>query len=338
MYMLLDHTKPTANVFQRINKTQRTRLDKRRLDAAYMRIAFVDRDGKNKVIRYKKSCPTIYQNEQIKEYGVLANESFTQREREEVMFRDGLLITMNETLQQYLEASPQFEDFWKKDAEGRVGYCDEILQPLYKIYNPMAKVLDDNINFKTRLKAGNKIDEIKTVEEAHAMMKRLFGAFYKGPSTIEECQNILVDWLDDATDEGIAALLRNELTSDEYIDILIGKAIDIDYISFDQVKDFVVKKAAGGQYVPVKEISSTYPLEERKNQLATFLVSDAGKGLKADLEKKIFPAPVAIQQAPVEVEQEVVAEKVTEQTEEAPAPKRTYKTRKKKRRKKPAAV
>ena len=58
-YVLLEHTKPTAQVYIQISQHQRTRIDQRKHDAPFIQIGFMDRDGKNKMIRLKLNCDEI---------------------------------------------------------------------------------------------------------------------------------------------------------------------------------------------------------------------------------------------------------------------------------------
>ena len=123
-YILLEHTNSSANVYVQVNKDQRVRLLKRPIDHAYGQITFTDRDGKNRTIRYKSQTDEIYQDKQIKELMIPANEKFTQSERDALCFRDGVLITDIPTTQNYLDTSPQHEDFWlpEKDPQGKKGW------------------------------------------------------------------------------------------------------------------------------------------------------------------------------------------------------------------------
>lgn len=281
-YVLLAHTNPTANVFQRISKTQRVRIGRRKLDAAFLKVQYTDKFGMNKIIRFKSSCNEIDQAVQIKEYGIPANEKFTDREMEIRYFRDGVLQTNNVTFQKFLEASPQFDGFWVPDEEGRVGSCDSISQPLYTIYDPEVIIKSENQAFKNRLAAGNKINALE-LQEAQDQIIRLMGVQTKPPASLEECQNILVNYLDEADEEGIAAFMREELNVDEAINLLITKAENAGKLAFEAKQDQVVL-VKNGKEVDVKQISSSLPAAERRRLFAEFLVSDAGNLLKIELQ------------------------------------------------------
>jgi len=109
-YVLLEHTKPTIEAYQRVNQHQRVRLDKRPYDHAYLKQTFTTKDGKSRTARLKLNCNTIWQDEQIKpEVGIPANEPFTQEERDAVKFVNEVLTTNHPMVQEYLESIPQYD-------------------------------------------------------------------------------------------------------------------------------------------------------------------------------------------------------------------------------------
>lgn len=288
IYVLLDHTKPTAPVYLQVNATQRQRLDTRPVDHAFMQLTFTDREGKNRTIRLKHSTNKIYQDEQIKD-GILANEKFTQAEKDSVRFQNGVLTTGNLTVQAFLEASPQFEDFWKPieiDGEKKVGYSADVQQPLYRLFDNRKEVINENEMFKKRLKAANKIVDLD-LEAAQNLMIRLNGSFFKPPTDLLDCQNALVAFLDEANEAALDDLVRDVATIDEETTVLIGKAIQAGILSFDAVPNQVVKVTNEGKYINLKEVSSEYPMVERKRIFSEFLTSKEGKLLADDLKKDV---------------------------------------------------
>lgn len=289
-YVLLPHTKPTAPIYQRVNKNQRVRLDKRPVDHAYLKQTFTTPEGKNRTARLKLNCDFIWQDEQIKpEVGVLANEPFTQAERDAVKFVYEFLMTNNETVQKYLESVPQFElwEGWAKDEKGRPktkGFSEE--RPLYTLLDKEAEAKQTNEEFKKRLRAANKVTAITSLKEMQDLMVRLNGSFFVPPDNLLDCENKMIEFVDDANDEMLDALLKDEVSVDEKVTILIGRAVNEEIISFEAMPHQVAKKK-GNKWAAVKEISSTYPLEERKRYFAEFLTSPDGKLLLADLEKEV---------------------------------------------------
>lgn len=282
-YVLLPHTKPTAPIYQRVNKDQRVRLDKRPVDHAYIKQTFTTPEGKNRTARLKLSCDTIWQDEQIKpEVGIPANEPFTQQERDAVKFVYEILMTNNETVQNYLENIPQYDKWWKKDEKGWKGYSDE--KPLYTLLDKEVEAKVTNEQFKKRLKAANKIEAIKDVKEGQDLMIRLNGSFFEPPENIIDIQNALIEFIDDANDAMLDNLLKEETTVDEQTTILIGRAISMGVLSFDAIKNQVSKKV-NDAWSPVKMISDEYSPEERKRYFAEFLTSENGKLLMEDLKK-----------------------------------------------------
>lgn len=283
-YLLMKHTESTAPVYQRISASQRVRLAKRPLDAALLQITITDRDGENKTLRYKGNCTSIFLHEQIEKYKIPANEKFTDRERSIRYFKNGALVTNNETFQKFLESSPEFDGFWKELDGKPAGDCDEVREPKYILWNPESDIKISNQSTRLRVNAAKMVMDLEDIESAGILLKRLFGSSFQVPTLLEEAQNILIDYVDEADDVQLKDMARTELNVDEKIDILIGTSIDAGILNFEHpdFPDQVVMKKAGKE-IPVKSISDQYSLDERKRYLAEFLVSDAGKPLLDDI-------------------------------------------------------
>lgn len=297
-YVLLEHTRPTANVYIQPNKDQRIRLNDRILDHAYLRITFSDRDGKTKTIRLKMGCDSIDQNEQIKEFLIPANTPFTQFEKDAVAFRYGSLSTTEEIVQKYLEASPQFDQFWipmvknadgkwAMDPKGKRGTCHEVFRPLYQLYDESVEIVSDNKLFKKRLRAANIIAALD-LEGANDMLLNIFGRYHKLATTVEHAQNQLVDFLDGANEEGMDFVIRaaKDTTVDEDVKILVGKLVQLGHLDFDSVGDQVVKKV-GDKTMKLLELSSAYEPDIRVQMFSDFLLTNDGKALQEDLKKDL---------------------------------------------------
>lgn len=292
MYVLLEHTHSTAQVYYQIDPQHRVRLNKRPIDHAFGQITFLDRDGKNKTIRLKLQTDEIELQKQIKDVGIPANEKYTQAERDAVMFRDGVLITDNPVVQKYLETSPQFEDNWipEKDPEkkNRVVRCSEIQKPLYKRLDETVNLKADDEEFMGRLAAANKIAKVQDVKTGQDLLYRLYGAFHKVPNELLKIRAELIAYLDEADEKMIALILKEDkdVNIDEHTEVLIGKAIGLKILSFDLVPDQVVM-TVGGKQRNLKQIPSEYLPEERKIYFAQFLTSEDGKLVRTELEKEV---------------------------------------------------
>lgn len=297
-YVLLEHTRPTANVYIQPNKDQRIRLNDRILDHAYLRMTFSDRDGKTKTVRLKMGCDSIDQNEQIKEFLIPANTPFTQFEKDAVAFRYGSLTTGEEIVQKYLEAIPQFDQFWipksknekgewVPDPKGKRGTCHEVFRPLYQLYDESVVIVSDNKLFKKRLKAANMIAAFN-LEEANDMLLNIFGRYHKLAVTVEHAQNQLVDFLDGTNEEGMDFIIRaaKDTTVDEDVKILVGKLVQLGHLDFDSVADQVVKKV-GDKSMKLLELSSAYEPDIRVQMFSDFLLTNDGKALQEDLKKDL---------------------------------------------------
>lgn len=281
-YVLLPHTKPTAPIYQRLNKDQRQRLDKRPNDSAYLKLTFTNNEGKNRTARIKLNCDTIWQDEQIKpEIGIGANEPFTPEERRAVEFTNEICIARKPIVAEYLESIPQF-DGWAKNNPN--GHSEE--KPLYTLLDRESEAKLTNEDTKRRAKAVLKVMDMEELPDLQDLMIRLNGSYFTPPTDVIECQNALVEFIDDADDAMLDKLLSDEVTTDEKVTVLIGRAINDGILSFDAVPNQVSKKKGAG-WVSVKEVASSYNPEERKRYFAEFLTSPDGKLLLEDLEKEV---------------------------------------------------
>lgn len=281
-YVLRSHTHSSAPIYQRINKDQRVRFEKRPIDHAYLQLTFAEAENeegatKNRTIRLKLSSNSIYQDEQIKE-GIAANVPFTTAERNAVKFVQGVLMTKNTIVQKFLEASPQFGQF--------KGYCDAVKEPLYDLYDKTVELKAATDEFKKRLKAANKIAEISDLKEGQDLMIRLNGSFFKAPDTLDEVLSGLISYLDDADEAMLDKIINDSMTKDEEIIILVGRAAAAGIISFDDLPNQVALKK-GSTWIPVKMISSDLPASERQRFFVEFLSTNDGKLLQDDLKKQL---------------------------------------------------
>lgn len=290
-YVLLKSTEPNAPVFLRTSPTQRVRLNKRPVDAVHLQVSVMDRDGKNRTLRYKANCDTIYMDEQIKLHNIPANEKFTDKEREIRYFRNGVLMTNNPTFQKFLESHPEYDGFWKPLGDKPAGMCDEITEPKFTLYEKDKEDMLRNQSIKLRIGAAGMVMAIESLEEAEVLMKRLFGGSYKAPKTLEACQNVLVEYVDEADEKELLDMTRTEMTEDEKVDILIGRAVEKGIIKFDHA-DFPdeVVLIKNGKALPMKKVSSEYLQDERERFLAEFLISDLGKPYYDDIEAMLKDA------------------------------------------------
>jgi hypothetical protein len=243
-------------------------------------------------------CDSIDQNEQIKEFLIPANTPFTQFEKDAVAFRYGSLSTTEEIVQKYLEASPQFDQFWipmaknadgkwVMDQKGKRGTCHEVFRPLYQLYDESVEIVSDNKLFKKRLRAANIIAALD-LEGANDMLLNIFGRYHKLATTVEHAQNQLVDFLDGANEEGMDFVIRaaKDTTVDEDVKILVGKLVQLGHLDFDSVGDQVVKKV-GDKTMKLLELSSAYEPDIRVQMFSDFLLTNDGKALQEDLKKDL---------------------------------------------------
>lgn len=296
-YVLLDHLKPTAQIYQQINKDQRVQLNTLPQWQPYLQMTFLDdadevldydpksktfgqkikneKKGENRTIRLKLNSNTPYQDEQIEKEKIPANTKYSQLEYDACKFRHNTISTINPAVQRYLEVYPGFEGF--------KGYCEEIPRVQYKLYDKNVEIKSENEGFKKRLKAANKIAELE-LGEAQDLLIKIFGSFYTLPETLEAAQNALVNFMDEG-DEAMEEILKEDTTIDDEVQILMGRLVSKGVLSFDAVEGHVAKKK-GSEWINLKAISNEYTPLERQRLFSEFLTSPAGKLLLDDLKKE----------------------------------------------------
>lgn len=289
-YVLLEHTKPTANVYIQISQHQRAKIDQRKHEAPFIQIGFMDKDGKNKVIRLKLNCNTIYQDEQIKNHNIPANEKFTNRERSSVYFKNGILITKNKTVQAFLDASPQNEKFFIPDKDGNVGSCDEITGPLFKELDEAKEKQNLNSEIRKRVEAANVIMGYKDVTKLQELYIRLYGSHVKPPTEQDELENSLMEYLDDSGMEGVEEILKEKLSVDDEASLLVAKAVSLKVISFEHDPAKVVKIGKGDKVIDLKDVPADMADADKQQYFIEFLLSDAGATIYKDLKKQVAEA------------------------------------------------
>ena len=275
-YVLLEHMNPTSkNIYIRINKDQRQPVNKLRDYRPFMQVSFTDETNKNRTIRYKSTTNEIYQDEQIK-LGIPANEKFRQNEYRDLDFRNGVLMTSNETVQKYLEAYPGFSGF--------KGRCNDVRGAEYKLYDKVGEMKVSNEFAKSKIEAGAKIFAMD-LEQTQRELYKVYGASYVPSDDVDENHSILIKYLD-TSDEAVEDILKESETKDDEITILVGKLLTNGIISFDQTPNKVSKKKGSG-WIDIKSLSSEYAPNERKRMFAEFLASDAGLPLLEELKGEL---------------------------------------------------
>ena len=147
---------------------------------------------------------------------------------------------------------------------------------------------EKNSDIRLRVKAASKVLELN-LEDAQAMLIRLNGSFFKTPNDVEECQNMLMAFIDDSEEGGLKAVLQEEEDTniDDKTTVLIGKLINAGLLSFDAVEGKVSKRDKNGEWITVRDLSPEYSLDERKRLFSNFLNTAEGNPLKVDLENDL---------------------------------------------------
>jgi hypothetical protein len=293
-YVLLDSMNVTVPIYQRVNKEQRVPIVKRNGYAPFLQLTVQDENGVSHNIRYKEACPTIFMDEQIEKYKIAANAKYSNTERSDRFFRNGINTTNKVSMQKWLETYPGFD---------KSTYTSEdVPMKQYTLFDKGNINKIQNAETKLRLRAANKVAELE-LSGAQAMLIRLNGSFFKTPSpadftgtteekeasALEECQNMLFEFVDAAEEKGLKAVLQEEEQTniDDKTTVLIGKLINAGKLSFDAVEGTISKKDKNGEWIKVRDMSAEYSLDERKRLFSDFLNTKDGKPLKEDLEKDL---------------------------------------------------
>lgn len=276
--MLEDYLRPTVDMFIQVSKDTRVKLDVLPLWEPYLQMTFADEAGVNRTIRLKLNCNTPYQDEQIEKFKIPANAPFTRQERLARKFINGVNVTNNLAVQAYLEAYPAFRGF--------KGTCSEITGPAYRLFDAAVIIKSENKLFKDRLKAANKIAKLE-LKEAQDMLITIYGVSHVPSEDLELVQNQLVAFMDEAEEEGIAIINREDQNLDDETTILIGRLISTGILSFDAVPGQVAKKGKDGKWLNLKAISNDYSDFERQRYFSEFITAPDGKLLMQDLQNEL---------------------------------------------------
>lgn len=275
-YVLLDTMDVSVPIYQRVNDDQRVPLKKRSWYSPFLQVTASDSEGVAVNLRYKETCDTIKMDEQIDKKKIPANEKYTNNERKDRVFRNGMLTTNKVNLQRYLENYPGFNESQYTS--------DSVPHKEYALFSKEKDIKIQNAEIRKRANAVNTVLELD-LNGLQEMLIRINGSFFKTPNDKEECQNMLIDFIDQAEDGGLDAVLANkkDINIDQKTTVLIGKLINQGTLSFDAIDGKITKKGKDDEWVTVREMSSTYSLSERKRMFSDFLNSNDGKTLKDDL-------------------------------------------------------
>lgn len=274
-YVLLDEMNPqNNNLYRRIGKTQRERIDKRRDFGLHLRSTVV-KDGKRVVIRYKETSNDIEQDKQIKD-GILANAPFTNGEYATMNFLFGTKTTNDPVVQEYIETYAGFE--------GNNFTSPDVSIKQYKLLDFQKEAKNLNETTRRRVQAASKIIAFN-LDETKDRLWKAYGTNFTPSEDVEVNQNTLIKYLDESED-AVKEILDDSTNVDDEVKILLGKAIAAKNISFNQTVGQVSRKK-GEVWQDIKAISSDLSSEERISLFSEFLTSDAGKLLKDDIEKDL---------------------------------------------------
>jgi len=276
-FVLLPHMDATAPIFQQVQEGQRIRLTRIPRHRPHLQVTFTNEEGKNRTLRYKSNSDKIWQDEQIKD-GILANDKFTTNERNDPYFRNGVKVTNKPTLIKFLLAHPENEGF--------KGICDDVREPTFKMVDKTGDIKTKNDEFNRRVDAAVKIKNLTELKDAQDLLIRLNGTWFTTPNDLSECKDLLIDFLDNAEMAGLEAILKEDkdLNQDEKTYLLIGKLVNSGKLSFNEVEGKISKKDRDGKWIDLRDMATSYSLEERTRLFSDWLNTSDGSLLKTDLE------------------------------------------------------
>jgi len=214
----------------------------------------------------------------------------TQREREAIQFKNGVLMTNIKIVQDYLEASPQYDGF-KGQNRG------DVKRALYTLLDKTVEIKTFNEEARKRITAANKIMQIVDLKEGQDLMIRLNGTHFKVPGiaattqeekdvALAEIQNMLINFVDDADDAMLAKLMDDSVSKDEEVMLVISRAISAEVIAFNKIPNQVAL-FRNKEWIPVKLIDSSLPQTERERYFIEYLSSKEGEMLLNDLRNQV---------------------------------------------------
>lgn len=274
-FVLLEHMNPhNMNLYRRIGKNERERIDKRRDYSPFLR-STITKNGKRVVIRYKETTDEIEQDKQI-EKGIPANNPFTAGEYSALQFFMGTKTTNNPTVKKYLKEYAGFE--------GNSYTSTDTPLKEYKLLDFDKEAKDLNLLTRRKVEAVNKILSLD-LDGTNKLLWLAYGTQYQTTDDVSKNQNTLIKYLDE-NEEAVDEILKEETTKDDEMNVLVARALSAGVLSFDANQGQVSKKK-GTAWIDVKAVSADLEPAERIRQFVNFVGSDSGKLLKEDIEASL---------------------------------------------------
>lgn len=293
-YVLLDSMDTTAPIYMTFGD-KRVRTTKLPRWKPFLQTSYTDEEGKGHTIRFKWGCPSVDLHEQITKYKLDANEKFTTKERQAVIFDDGVLVTNDESVIRYLDAYPAKEGF--------KGHCDDVTFPAFKEFSEEADAMTENEQARVMIAASTKVVKMN-IDQTHDKLVQIFGTHYKPSTDVIANQNTLLTYIQEADGiKGAEEVLREEVKHDEEVSILLNRLMAMGLLSFDAIEGQVSKKK-NNKWIPIKAISADN-LGQKTDLFIEYLTSETGKALLDDLNKDANP-PIEPIKMPKEKEKATV--------------------------------
>lgn len=280
-YVLADAIKSSAQIFQKVSLADKDglRLDTPRKVGLFLQHVFTDKNGIQKKTRYKQGANSIFMDVQMKPEGgnIPANDKYTDEERNEMFFINGVKVTSDAFVQSFLDKdnNPQREDF--------TGRSRGQLSGIFRELDEVAIADDENKFIRETAQALTKIFAME-LTEVQSLVALLFGASFPTPPRLQDCQNLCAKALE-GNEERINLVLHGDWGKDGEVTVLLNRALTKGIISLTNKPDFVQMKK-GGAWVDVKMVVADSP-EQKEILFKQHLASEAGELLKTDIESML---------------------------------------------------
>lgn len=234
-----------------------------------LKYTFTDEAGESKTIRFLKASNTPYQDEQIKA-GFLANIKLTSSDRNELLFKNGFLVTAKANVQKYLDIAPCNEAF-KGDRDN--------VPVLFREYKPKD---DKKKNFNHAMRQAEAVTKMRDFEESEIdeMLVGIFGSHVTIPKDMEDKQELMLFAINEH-DHALDIILKKKEA--DKTAVLIGLAINAGVLSFQNDPKYVQLKAKD-KWENIKNLSEEHNEEQKLSLFKDFIDSSDGKALKSSIE------------------------------------------------------
>jgi hypothetical protein len=242
----------------------------------------VDKEGRQKVIRFIAGCDTIDKSEQVKR-GYPEKRKATATERMMLTFLGGMLSVPDgySNLENYLDEAPWFVE---PDAESE---SKKIRPPhsrkVYELYD-QEKIDDDNLDFETMVTEA-RTAIINADRNTLVSLLRLSrqGGVVDANINMKQVKLQMLELANNNPD----FILKNITTVKNDATVLVSKAIDYGILNVDTPGKLMIKKKVGENYEEVTKIADFGGRGAKIDRVVAFFEGDLGKLIFGEVKNRI---------------------------------------------------